>query len=242
MMPRPSPGVSRFNSGAPVSSAIKHEGLGCGASVAEGQAKGYYDMSNETLMLFCASGDFPARKERLLREIMSVDNISWDDAHMTLNRIDMDNNKGMWLFTLPYYTGITLSVGAAFISIPMVFDLDTALWFNEKYVTTEVADAKDLETWLEVGSWTWGWNEPVLGTISFVLLALQFGRNQMINIGARPYTATVKAWRAKRLCKAYPKYHPLIMADFADADDYKSGKLLRETDAGYHAGHTKPWA
>lgn len=38
--------------------------------------------------------------------------------------------------------------------------------FNEHYVTTDVADDKDLETWLEVGSWTWGWNEPVLGTVS----------------------------------------------------------------------------
>lgn len=29
----------------------------------------------------------------------------------------------------------------------------------------------------------------------FVLLALQFGRNQMVNLGARPYTAWVKAYR-----------------------------------------------
>lgn len=33
-------------------------------------------MSNEELMLFCASGDFAARKERLLRDIMAVDNVS----------------------------------------------------------------------------------------------------------------------------------------------------------------------
>jgi hypothetical protein len=30
-------------------------------------------MSNEALLLYCARGDFLARKERLLREIMSVD-------------------------------------------------------------------------------------------------------------------------------------------------------------------------
>ena len=49
--------------------------------------------------------------------------------------------------------------------------------------------------WLEVGSWTWGWNEPVLGTVSFVLLAFQFARNQMVNLGARPYTESMIAWR-----------------------------------------------
>lgn len=32
-------------------------------------------MSNESLLLYCARGDFLARKERLLREIMSVDKV-----------------------------------------------------------------------------------------------------------------------------------------------------------------------
>ena len=54
--------------------------------------------------------------------------VSWDDAHIQLNKIDMDNNKGMWIYTLPYKMGIGVSVSAAFISIPMVFDLETALW------------------------------------------------------------------------------------------------------------------
>ena len=105
--------------------------------------------------------------------------------------------QGMWIATFPYKLGIFTSVSAAFVSIPLVFDLDTALWFNENFVTTEVAEDKDLETWLEVGSWTWSWNEPVLGTVSFVLLALQFARNQMLNLGAKPYTGAVKNWRAK---------------------------------------------
>lgn len=30
-----------------------------------------------------------------------------------------------------------------------------------------------METIWEIGSWTWGWMEPPLGEISFVLLALQ---------------------------------------------------------------------
>jgi hypothetical protein len=35
-------------------------------------------------------------------------------------------------------------------SIPMIFHLDTVMWFNELYVTSDVPEAKDLETPLEV--------------------------------------------------------------------------------------------
>ena len=30
-------------------------------------------------------------------------------------------------------------------------------------MTTDIPEPRDLETWLEVGSWTWGWMEPPLG-------------------------------------------------------------------------------
>ena len=30
---------------------------------------------------------------------------------------------------------------------PLCFDLETAKWFNENFVTAEVADPEDLETW-----------------------------------------------------------------------------------------------
>ena len=74
-------------------------------------------------------------------------------------------------------------------------------------VTTEVADPEDLETWLEVGSWTWNWMEPPLGQISFFLLAMQFARNQMQNIGAKPYTEWLRSRRARKLIEKYPQYH-----------------------------------
>ena len=63
-----------------------------------------------------------------------------------------------------------------------MFDLGTALWFNEQFVTTEVASPEDLETILEVGSWTWGWMEPPMGQLSFFLLCLQWSRQQLINV------------------------------------------------------------
>lgn len=42
-----------------------------------------------------------------------------------------------------------------------MFDVNVALWFNENFVTTDVASDEDLETYLEVGAWTWNWMEPV---------------------------------------------------------------------------------
>eukprot|EP01052_Picozoa_sp_SAG31_P028159 SAG31_NODE_2694_length_5235_cov_3.558995_4_plen_101_part_00 len=93
-----------------------------------------------------------------------------------------------------------------------------ALWFNENYVTSDVPPDSDLETMWEVGTWTWNWMEPPLGEISFVLLALQFVRAQMQNIGWRPYTAYMVERRAIRLCKRYSKYSRRVVHDFAIND------------------------
>ena len=41
-----------------------------------------------------------------------------------------------------YVSGHTGGIG----SLPMVFDLTTALWFNEYFVTADVAEPEDLET------------------------------------------------------------------------------------------------
>jgi hypothetical protein len=52
-----------------------------------------------------------------------------------------------------------------FASIPLIFHLDTVMAFNEAFVTTDVPEAKDLETPLEVGGWAWNWMEPPLGML-----------------------------------------------------------------------------
>jgi hypothetical protein len=87
-------------------------------------------------------------------------------------------------------------------------------------VTAEVAEPEDLETWLEVGAWTWNWMEPPLGQISFFLLTLQFARNQMLNLGAKPYTHWLQQYRARRLEKVYPQYNAKILSDFAISDSW----------------------
>ena len=93
-------------------------------------------------------------------------------------------------------------------SLPMVFHLDTALWFNEHWVTTDVPEARDLETWLEVGQWTWGWMEPPIGTLSFVFLAFQFARGRGI---INPAQVFYMKRRQERLLRMYPRYAPLIL-------------------------------
>ena len=41
------------------------------------------------------------------------------------------------LLRFPYTLGTGLSLGAAVLSIPMCFHINTALWFNEHFVTFE---------------------------------------------------------------------------------------------------------
>lgn len=102
----------------------------------------------------------------------------------------------------------------------MIFDLDTVLWFNEVYVTSDVPEEKDLETPLEVGSFAWNWMEPPLGTISFFLLCMQYARAQMENLGAKPFTMWFKHRRADRLIREFPKYDPHIMESFSTGDPF----------------------
>lgn len=134
------------------------------------------EMDHNTLLTVAALKNHGARIEVLKRHIMSVDQCNYEVATATFEKIAKTNREGMALAALPYQLGIAAGVMAAIGSIPLVFDLNTTLWFNEFYVTTEVPGNEDLETPLEVGSWAWNWMEPPLGTFSFSLLCLQFSR------------------------------------------------------------------
>ena len=163
-------------------------------------------------------GDQDARGERLIRDIMAKDRVTWDEAQPKFEEIVMANRKGLFLYTLPYKLGILGSLVLGFGSIPMIFDLKTALWFNDAFVTTDVPEERDLETPLEVGSWTWNWMEPPLGQMSFFILCMQYARAQLQNIGAKPYTAFMLKRRAKRLVADFPDYCPLVLESFSEGD------------------------
>ena len=155
---------------------------------AKAMPKRYSEMPNEILLTMAIMGDQDAREERMIREIMSVDSVSWEDAEKTFQKMVVANRQGLFVSTLPYKTGIFCALVAGFASVPMIFEINTVLAFNELFVTSDVPDAKDLETPLEVGSWAWNWMEPPLGQISFFLLCMQFSRSQLENLGAKPYT------------------------------------------------------
>ena len=182
----------------------------------------YFEFPNDVLIGAAIMGDQEAREERLIREVMSVDDVDWDTAHVKFEEIVAENRSGLFVATLPYKIGIATSLILGFGSIPMIFDLNTALWFNEGYVTTDVPDDKDLETPLEVGSWTWNWMEPPLGQMSFFLLCMQYARAQLGNLGAKPYTAWYLKRRATRLSLAYPQYCPAIVESFSEGDPLTS--------------------
>jgi hypothetical protein len=59
-----------------------------------------------------------------------------EKAELKFLEIVAENRKGLWLATLPYKMGIFTAVTVATVSIPMIFEINTVLWFNELYVTS----------------------------------------------------------------------------------------------------------
>lgn len=59
-----------------------------------------------------------------------------EDAEKKFMEIVAENRKGLWLATLPYKLGMVTAVTVATVSIPMIFEINTVLWFNELYVTS----------------------------------------------------------------------------------------------------------
>ena len=181
----------------------------------------YSEMPNDIIQVMAVDGDMDAKEERLIRNIMKVDSIAWEDAQKTFTEIKSSNRSGATLLKLPYYSGLFVAVTTAFASIPLCFDLHSVMSFNEAFVTQPVPEAEDLETPLEVGIWAWNWMEPPLGQASFFLLCMQFARAQMQNIHVKPYTEWVKASRANRICNMYPQYSRSILSDFAQDDLFR---------------------
>lgn len=115
------------------------------------------EMDNSTLVVLSELGLHSARTEVLKRHIMSKDKVNYDKAHETYKIISAKNKENMYLLSLPYHFGILMSLTVGVFSLPMVFHLPTALWFNSNFVTADIPDIQDLETVLEVGAWTWNW-------------------------------------------------------------------------------------
>lgn len=149
-----------------------------------------------------------------------MDNIEYEKAEKVFREIAQVNRRGMSAEVFPYQVGIYTALVTGFASFPMCFHESTVKLFNEYFVTTDIPGAEDLETPLEVGAWAWNWMEPPLGQISFFLLCLQFARSQMLNIGVRSYTQSMRHRRATKLAEAYPQYNSEVVKGYSLVDDY----------------------
>jgi hypothetical protein len=187
------------------------------------QPRKFRECDNEILYVMSVNGGFGARKERLVREVMRVDNIGWVEARTRVDtEINTVNDRGAWLVRVPYQLGVTGGLLASVSSVPLVFNRDVAEWFNEQFVHEDLPEGgiETLDTIWKVGNWTWGWMEPYLGTASFVLLGLQFTRINMQRLHWKPYTERILEWRADRLARSFPQYNEDIVKEFSVADPW----------------------
>jgi len=172
------------------------------------------ELGHEALAELALSGNQAAHRERLLREIMAVDNTTWDNAHEVLVDMDRWNNDTYWLLALPYRIGIGCAIVLGCAGCTMVFYKPIALWYGLSIAMEDlpqgVESIDDLTT-NQVGTWTWSWMEPMLGTASFLLLCCQFSRAQAKNMQMKPFTEMVGSWRATRLANAYGAYDRSIV-------------------------------
>lgn len=180
--------------------------------------KTFASMTNEQIMQFAELGIPEACRECVIRDVMVVDQIEYDEAMKVFNEIAKTNREGMALAATPFYVGLSAAVIGGYGSIPLVFNLPAVHWFNERFVTAELPPPEDLETWLEVGSASWGWMEPVLGQVSFFLLCMQFARSQLQNLGIRPYFHWQSERRARYLVQKYPQYDAQFLLTFSRND------------------------
>ena len=168
--------------------------------------KTFASMTNEQILQFAEMQIPEACRECIVRDIMAVDQIEYDDAMKIFKKIAETNRRGMQIYALPFYTGFGAAFTGGILSVPLVFELNTVNWFNDKFVTAEMPPLEDLERMLEVGSASWSWMEPILGQISFFLLCMQFARSQLQNLGVRPYFNWQRNMRADYLVSQFPQY------------------------------------
>eukprot|EP00580_Thalassiosira_gravida_P003444 CAMPEP_0201621948 /NCGR_PEP_ID=MMETSP0492-20130828/47154_1 /ASSEMBLY_ACC=CAM_ASM_000837 /TAXON_ID=420259 /ORGANISM="Thalassiosira gravida, Strain GMp14c1" /LENGTH=503 /DNA_ID=CAMNT_0048091519 /DNA_START=173 /DNA_END=1686 /DNA_ORIENTATION=- len=213
----------------------------------KGMPKTFASMTNEQILLFAELEIPEACRECIVRDVMVVDNVEYDEAMKVFEKIAETNREGMTAAAFPFYLGMGVALTAGYASFPLVFHKETVEWFNEAFVTSELPPKEDLETYFEVGaaSWgwmepllghisffllcmletyfevgaaSWGWMEPLLGHISFFLLCMQFSRAQLQNLGIRPYFNWQKERRSRYLIQKYPKYDAEFLANYSRCD------------------------
>lgn len=119
---------------------------------------------------------------------------------------------------MPYRIGITLAFVGGIASAFMVFEPTVAEWYGVNIAGEELpegVESIDEMTINQVGTWTWSWMEPMIGTASFVLLCAQFTRAQASKMNMKTYSDRILGWRADRLSQAFPQYDSSMVRAWA---------------------------
>merc|ERR1712176_1114562 len=166
------------------------------------------ELGHQSLAELAMMGNHSAQRERLLREIMCVDGVSWEQAHKVLAKMDVYNERYYWIESAPYRVGITVAIISAILSTLMVFYRPVAFWYGIEVAGEDPPEDPDIDemTVNQIGSWTWTWMEPMIGTASLVLLCCQFLRTQAVKMNMKTYGENFLQWRADRLARRFPDY------------------------------------
>jgi len=185
------------------------------------------EVSNKSLTLLAFKEVGPAVEERLVREVMRADRVEWTAAMAIVEDIKRANDRLGLLVHLPHLLGVVVGLLLAFASVPLVFHKEAARWFNARYVTGDEPDWAAVETLFEIGSWSWKFMEPILGTLAFCLLGFQFFRNNMQQVQLKPYMTFVKGLQARRLARLYPRYEREALTEFVEHDQWTALRWLK---------------
>lgn len=167
------------------------------------------ELGHESLAELAMQGNHNAHRERLLREVMCVDGVSWEEAHKVLAKMDVYKERYYWLESAPYRLGMAGALVAAVAATLLVFCKPFALAYGTQVAGEDLPDGVEIidqMTTNQVGTWTWSWMEPMIGTASFVLLCCQFTRAQVLKINMKPYGEYILQWRADRLANKFSQY------------------------------------
>ena len=141
------------------------------------------EVGGENLFVLAEGGNQAAIRERVRREIMVKDLVDYPGTTVRLKEMSALCASNHSLYNSPFQLAIFTAGFSGFVSLPLVFSYPAASLFNTYMVTADPPNVGDADTFLEVGSWSWGWMEPPLGTISFFILCMQYVREKRLETG-----------------------------------------------------------
>eukprot|EP00656_Telonema_subtile_P048943 TRINITY_DN5978_c0_g1_i2.p1 TRINITY_DN5978_c0_g1~~TRINITY_DN5978_c0_g1_i2.p1 ORF type:complete len:230 (-),score=52.75 TRINITY_DN5978_c0_g1_i2:88-777(-) len=191
-------------------------------AMAKQQPRELYELSNEALAIAARSPEaHDVHQERLIRDIMATDEVEYDKAAARMEEVFLYNQTRRTIL-LPYEVGLAGTMLCAILCFPVVFHDGTATAFADFIGATEECPPG---TFADVGTWSWAWMEPMMGTASFSLLCLQQLRLQMSRLAFKPYYDYVQSRRANQLAAHYPRYNRTIIKEFGRSQPLRGDKF-----------------